>query len=115
MIGSDELRHLVLSLPEVEERDHHGMPSFRVGGKIIATVPDPGHLRVMAGDAEIRAAIAEDPETYRPFHWGKRLACVVVDLARVDPAGLEQLVAEAWLGKAPARLARAFRGRQSNS
>ena len=36
------------------------MASFRVRGKIFATVPDAEHIRVMAGEAEILAAVATD-------------------------------------------------------
>lgn len=109
MIGQEELARLALALPEATEQDHHGMTSFRVRGKIVATVPDEGHVRVMAGEHEILAAVAEDPDTFRPFSWGKRLSCVVVDLTRVRPDDLRQLLAEAWLGKAPASLARTVR------
>jgi len=31
---SEQARELALALPEAVERDHHGMPSFRVRGKI---------------------------------------------------------------------------------
>jgi len=40
-----QARSLALSLPEATEQDHHGMPSFRVRGKIYATVPDDEHIR----------------------------------------------------------------------
>ncbi len=109
MITADALTRLALSLPEAVVQDHHGMSSFRVRGKIFATVPDVGHVRVMAGESEIRAAVAEDPDTFQPLLWGKRLSCVVVDLARVDHAQLRELLAEAWLTKAPASAARAYR------
>lgn len=41
-----EARAFALALPGAEEADHWGNPSFRVGGRIFATVPDPGHLNV---------------------------------------------------------------------
>jgi hypothetical protein len=37
MVSRDVARHLALGLPEAVEQDHHGRPSFRVGGKIFAT------------------------------------------------------------------------------
>jgi hypothetical protein len=43
------------------------------------------------------------------------LACVVVDLRRVGADELAPLLAEAWLRKAPARLAREFRARDSDT
>jgi len=104
-VTSDDARRLALSLPEAAEEPHHDLPSFRVRGRILATLPDDGHLRVMAGEPEILAAVAEDPEACAPFFWGKRLACVVVDLAKVHPGLLEELLIEAWLRKAPKSLA----------
>ena len=53
-----------LSLPEAAQQDHHGIPSFRVRGKIFATVPDDDHLRVMVDEGEIRAAAAENPAAF---------------------------------------------------
>src|SRR6201993_4314694 len=38
VVTVDEARALALSLPEAVEQDHHGKPSFRVGGKIFATL-----------------------------------------------------------------------------
>jgi len=36
---SEQARTLALALPETVEQDHHGIPSFRVRGKIFATAP----------------------------------------------------------------------------
>ncbi|MEO9220607.1 MAG: MmcQ/YjbR family DNA-binding protein [Mycobacteriaceae bacterium] len=99
-------RTLALSLPEATEQDHHGMASFRVRGKIYATVPDPEHLRVMLGEHDIRAAVAENPQTCAELYWGKRLSCVVVTLAAARPELLAELITDAWLSKAPKGLAR---------
>jgi hypothetical protein len=102
----DELRELALALPEATEQDHHGSASFRVRGKIFATVPDPDHVRVMVDEPEIRACAAQDPATFEEFWWGKRLACVSVDLRRVDRGQLGELLTEAWRRKAPSGLVR---------
>jgi hypothetical protein len=97
-------RQLALALPEATEQDHHGMASFRVRGKIFATVPDATHLRVMVDEIEIRAAVAQNPNACQEFHWGKRLAAVVVDLPRADPEVVEELLTDAWILKAPQKL-----------
>jgi hypothetical protein len=104
-------RSLVRALPETTQQDHHGMASFRVRGRIFATVPDDGHVRVMVNEPEILAAVSECPAGCEPFYWGKRLACVVVDVAAAPAALLEELLAEAWLRRAPRSLAQDFRGR----
>ena len=93
-----------MALPETTEQDHHGMPSFRVRGKILATAPDEEHIRVMLAEDEIRAAVAEHPDVCTPFSWGKKLACVVVALAPATHGVLEELLIEAWLSKAPKAL-----------
>jgi hypothetical protein len=38
MITLEIVRELALALPEVEEHDHWGRPSFRIRGKIFATL-----------------------------------------------------------------------------
>jgi hypothetical protein len=97
-------RRIALGLPEATEQEHHDMASFRVRGKIFATVPDDTHLRVMVDEVEIRAAVAENPTACQPFYWGKRLACVVVHLPRATAELVEELLIDAWTLKAPKRL-----------
>lgn len=47
MMSREQIRRLALALPEVVEQDHHGRPSFRVAGRIFATLWDEGHMNVM--------------------------------------------------------------------
>jgi len=103
-----DVRGWALSLPESTESPHHGIGSFRVRGRIFATVPDDQRVRIMVDELEIRAATASHPDACLPVHWGKRLSCVAVDIG-VAPAGLiRELLTEAWLRKAPASLAKTF-------
>lgn len=97
---------MALSLPEVTEQDHHGIASFRVRGKIFATVPDGQHVRVMVDENEIHAAVAESRAVFSELYWGTRLACLVVDLAGAHPEQVRQLLYDAWRRKAPTALAR---------
>lgn len=94
------VRETALALPQVTEQDHHGMTSFRVRGRIFATVPDDQHLRVMVGEEEIRVAVSENPAVFHEFYWGKRLACLVVDLPGPTLQQIRELLTEAWLRKA---------------
>jgi hypothetical protein len=107
MATIEHARRLALALPEAVEQDHHGMPSFRVRGKIFATAPDDEHLRVMVDEGEIRACVAQDPAAFAAFWWGSRLSCVVVNLEAVERDQLAELLAGAWRRKAPGALARA--------
>ncbi len=99
-----EVRAEALSLPEAVEQDHHGRPSFRVDGRIFATLWSDGQMNVMLDESGIRTAVETAPGACREIRWGKRLAAVGVSLADVDRAFLRELLADAWEGKAPARL-----------
>jgi hypothetical protein len=116
MVSLDQLRRLALSLPEATAADHHGLDSFQVRGKIFATVPDEHHVRVMVNQEAILAAVAAFPGVCEPFFWGKRLACVAVDLNLADPDLVEELIGEAWQRCRRSRNspgARGFRSRNS--
>jgi hypothetical protein len=104
MTTLEQARAAALALPEAVEADHHGRASFRVGGAIFATVPAPGRLNVMVDEAGIRTYVERDPSAYSEVWWGRRLAAVGVELARVEPAALRELLVDAWEQRAPTRL-----------
>jgi hypothetical protein len=71
LVSLDEARRLALRLPEAVEQDHHGRPSFRVGGKILATQWDDGHMNLMLDQDAIRTAIHDYAEACEEVWWGK--------------------------------------------
>src|SRR5208283_1030520 len=81
------------------------MSSFRVKGKIFATVP-PGEefLHVFVDEAEAETYVAEDPAAFAPLLWGRRARGLRVNLAAADDARLEELIEESWRRKAPKRI-----------
>ncbi len=86
MITADQARDLALALPEAVEQDHHGRPSFRVRGKIFATLWDEQTLNVMLDHDGILTAVQAHPNACAERWWGKRLAAVVsLDLASEAP------------------------------
>jgi hypothetical protein len=103
-VSTDEARSLALSLPEAVELDHHGRPSFRVGGKIFATLWTDERMNVMLDEGGILTALDRAPESCEKVFWGRRLAAVGVTLARADRDLLAELLADAWEQKAPKRL-----------
>jgi hypothetical protein len=103
-VALDEARSLALSLPEAVEQDHHGRPSFRVGGKIFATLWSEQRLNVMLDEGGILTAVERHPAACEEVWWGKRLAAVGVTLALVERELLLDLLTDAWEGKAPPRL-----------
>ena len=104
MVSVDQARALALALPEAVEQDHHGRPSFRVGGKIFATLWDDAHMNVMVDEDGIRTAVQAEPSACAEQWWGKRLAAVHVSLERADAGLLADLLADAWERRAPKRL-----------
>jgi hypothetical protein len=53
-------------------------------------------MRAMLDEPGIRTAAVEHPEACTEFFWGKRLACVEIDLARAGTDLLRRLLTEAW-------------------
>ena len=98
-------RRFALSLPETTEEPHFEMSSFRVRGKIFATVPpDGGLLHVFVDEAESRSLAASNPGAYSELWWGKRLSGVRVDLRRAERREVCELLELAWRRKAPKKL-----------
>ncbi len=100
----DRARALALSLPEAIEQDHHGRPSFRVEGRIFATLWEEHLMNVMLDEAGTRTVTQERPDACKELWWGKRLAAVQVALDRVDEVLLRELLLDAWESKASKRL-----------
>jgi hypothetical protein len=96
MVTGTVARQLALALPGTVEQDHHGFPSFRVAGRIFATLPSPDRLRAMLDGHGIRSAAVKWPQSCREFYWGKRLTCVEIDLDNADEPLVRDLLAEAW-------------------
>lgn len=103
-----QARKVALGLAETTEQDHHGMPSWRVRGKIFATVPDDDHVRIMVDTDDIRAVVAQYPKACEEVWWGKKLACVAVDLGSAPPGLVKELLLDAWRRKAPRQVLRQF-------
>jgi hypothetical protein len=99
MVTAERARSLALQLPGAFERDHHGRPSFRVAGKIFATLWDQEHMNVMLEEDGILTAVQDDPQACAERWWGKRLAAVSVSLSRVSADALAELLSDAWEGK----------------
>lgn len=104
MATQDDVRRFALSLPEAGEQDHNGFPSFRVGGKIFATLPDAEHVHVMLEADDIRAAARAHAPVCAEKWWGQTLAALRVELGAVAAQELEGWLGDAWWHLAPERL-----------
>lgn len=99
MTSPQQARELALALAGAIEADHHGRPSFQVGGRIFATLWDAEHMNVMLDHDGILTAVAAHPEACAERWWGKRLAAVSVQLAAVSPDLLGELLTDAREGR----------------
>ena len=95
---------MALALPEVIEQDHWGNPSFRIRGRIFATVPDKEHVNVMIDPFDVDAVVREDPDSCEELRWGKEVRGVRVSLHNAGSTMVETLLETAWRRKAPKRL-----------
>ena len=114
MVTLEQVREIALGLVESEEAPHHDMPSFRVRGRIFATVPDATHLNVMIADDEVPLALAMSKRAVAELWWGKRLAGVTVDLELASVAIVTELLEQAWRRRAPKMLVHELDGRRGN-
>jgi hypothetical protein len=103
MVTADQARRIALALPDAIEQDHHGRPSFRVRGKIFATLWSESELNVMLDEDGIRTAVQDEPDVCSEVWWGSRLSAVRVDLAAASPDRVAGLLADAHEGKAARR------------
>jgi hypothetical protein len=98
------LRRLALSLPEASEAPHFQLTSFRVNGKIFATVaPDGSYLNVFVDDERREIMVGVDPKAYETLMWGKS-GYLHVHLEKAKARDVEALLRAAWERKAPKKL-----------
>lgn len=102
MVKPAQVRRLALALPGAEEVPHHGFPSFRVRGKIFATLRDPGYLNVMLDPQEAPAAATLAAHACEELWWGAKLSGVRVALAQADAQLVRRLLADAHRFRASA-------------
>lgn len=104
-----DVRRLALTLPETAEAPHHDMTSFRVAGKLFATMPPTNdRVHVFIREDEVAAYCAEYPGVVEELWWGAKLSGCRVDLAKAERALLRELLALAWRRKAPKKVLAAY-------
>ncbi len=96
---------MALALPETEERDHMGSPSFRVAGKIFAQLSadeDVALLKLSLADQDERV-LTRAGSFWLPEHWSK-FGWTYLRIADVDPNELRTLLEGSWRAVAPKKL-----------
>jgi hypothetical protein len=101
----EAVRRLALALPEANEEPHFESSSFRIRGKIFATVPPQGGiLHVFVTEEERELALALEPDFLERLHWGNKVVGLRVILARAKPKVVASLLHQSWVRKAPKSL-----------
>jgi hypothetical protein len=104
-----QARRFALSLPETTEEPHHELSSFRVRGKIFATVPpDRLRLHIFVEEQQREAAIVMEPAAIEKLWWGSKVRGVRVLLAQAKSELVSELLYAAWCRKAPPPLVKSF-------
>jgi hypothetical protein len=121
MVTWDDVRRLALALPQTDERLSRGNRHWRVKEKLFVwerplRASDLVALGEAAPDGPIlgarvehlgakEALLADDPELFFTTPHFDGYAAILVRLERIGLPELEELVVEAWLARAPKRLA----------
>jgi hypothetical protein len=112
MATEQDVRRIALTLPSTTEKPSYGTPGFRVKDKLFARIRDGGELGVYCeSENEKFAMIAAEPAKFFTTPHFDGYAMVLVNLDAVDSDELTELLTEAWLLRAPAKLRAAFEAR----
>jgi hypothetical protein len=120
----DDVREAALALPETAERTSRGCAQWRVKDKgFVWERPLRASDERALGDAAPKgpilgvrvehlgakeALLSSDPDVFFTTPHFDGYPAVLVRLGAIDVAELEELLTEAWLARAPKRLADAF-------
>ena len=86
-----------MSLEAVTEEPHHNYSSFRVRGKIFATIPpEEEFIHVFVAEEDREPALAMYPDFIEKLLWGAKVVGLRVSLATAKPAVVKSLLAKAY-------------------
>lgn len=128
MTTFDDVARLALALPETTQTESRGSRTWQVAGKAFAwerpfskadikrfgeqTPPDGEILAVRVEDlGEKEAVLAAQTEGFFTIPHFDGYAAVLILLRKVPDKALREAITDAWLTRAPAKLAREYLGR----
>jgi hypothetical protein len=120
----NDVRRIALALPETSEESSRGVPRWQVKNKGFVwerplrrsdlealgdAAPDGPILGVRVADLGVKEALlTDDPDVYFTTPHFDGYPAILVRLDQIDVVELEELIVEAWLVRAPKRLANQF-------
>jgi hypothetical protein len=124
MATVEDVREIALSLPGTAEGESHGTLAWRVKEKAFVwerplrkgdiealgdRVPDGPVFAAHTADEGVKLAlVADNPVVYFTTPHFNGYAAVLFELDRIDLQELTELLTDAWLIRAPRKLAREF-------
>jgi hypothetical protein len=124
MATVDDVRTIALSLPGTAAGESHGTLAWRVKEKAFVwerplrkgdihalgdRVPDGPVFAAHTADEGVKLAlVADNPMVYFTTPHFNGYAAVLFELDRIDVQELAELITDAWLSRAPRKLAREF-------
>jgi len=125
--GWDDVRRIALALPEAGERSSRGLASWRVRDKgfVWERPLRPADVRALGDDAPTgpilgarvehlgakEAFLADDPDVFFTTPHFEGYPAVLVRLEVITVEDLEEVIVEAWLARAPKRIAKDYADR----
>jgi hypothetical protein len=106
----ETVRELARAFPEAEEDTSHSQPAFRVRGKLFVWMSphEPGALCVRVDPDEKDFLLASNADAYFSTPHYEAYPAVLVRLDRIARKELAERIEDAWLLRAPKRLADDF-------
>ncbi|BCM71000.1 hypothetical protein EASAB2608_06334 [Streptomyces sp. EAS-AB2608] len=106
MPDAEAVRRIALSLPDTTEKIAWSMPTFRVAGKMFATLPeDETSIAVRCPKVERDELVLAEPEKFWIADHEAQFAWVRARLAALeDEEELRDILADSWRQAAPTRL-----------
>ncbi len=127
MAGWDDVRRIALALPEAGERSSRGLASWSVRDKgfVWERPLRPADFRALGDEAPTgpilgarvehlgakEALLADDPDVFFTTPHFEGYPAVLVRLEAVTVEDLEEVIVEAWLARAPKRIAQDYADR----
>lgn len=124
MATVEDVRRIALSLPETSERESRGNLEWQVTDKGFVwerplrrgdvsalgsrVPPGPVYAARTPDEGVKHALIADEPEIYFTTPHFDGYAAILFELDRIGVQELTELITEAWLARAPRKLAEAF-------
>jgi hypothetical protein len=108
MVTIQKVKTLALQFPETEEAPHFEKTSFRVGGRIFATLNEKDRkvtVKLAATDQDLFCLLKGDFIYPVPNKWGKQ-GWTIVELPKITASVLKEVLKTAYCTVAPMRLSK---------